>query len=358
MKQKKLCAECKKPFDLNPNKNKKYCSTSCEHKAQSRRTRAKNERVERIKAASRKRFLYKELSKGQYQFGSEFLTLKNYKEPLKPIPRSEGFGWFGTIAGTIDGSGIQCHLCGKVVTSLPGHLFHHKMSTSAYRKKYGLSKSSALVSENERMKLKQRFLEYIKGLTPEQKEEWKRKMIENGKRGKKMIEEGKVDMSHPISLETKNKRGTCPDQLLDKIREVQKKLGKTPTKKEFINHFDTQRYFHLIMKTYGSWKNALHILGLEPPAPFKMVKGTRARIYSDDEILDSLRIYAQENNRIPTESDYRRGMIPVSSEVLKRRFGGYEQARQLAGVYDFIDPETLRKFKKNFKEDRARVANL
>lgn len=42
------------------------------------------------------------------------LIYENYKEPLKAIPKSEGFGYYGTLATTADKRLVQCHICGEL----------------------------------------------------------------------------------------------------------------------------------------------------------------------------------------------------------------------------------------------------
>ena len=38
----------------------------------------------------------------QIKLSDQFLTLKNYKEPLIGVPRQMGYGYFGAILGTED----------------------------------------------------------------------------------------------------------------------------------------------------------------------------------------------------------------------------------------------------------------
>ena len=137
-------------------------------------------------------------------------------------------------------------------------------------------------------------------------------------------------------METKNKRGVCPDQLLAKIKEVAEKVGHTPSLVEFIEVTGTQRFKHLIFKTFGSWKNALKMVNLQP----KEKRMGRYIKYSSEELLEYLVIFAQENLRIPTSTDCRRGLLPDSA-VYTRRFGSLPKARELAGVYNFVSRDSF-----------------
>lgn len=265
-----------------------------------------------------------------------YLTLKHYKEPMRAIPKSEGFGYYGAVLGSLDGKYIQCHICGNLYGELLPHVrMAHKVSNQEYREQFQLAGSTALVSEEQRELKKQRALEFFKSLTPEQKEAMKRKARQNFLKWKE--ESGdkgfRAMVAHPIKLETKNKRGTCPDQLLDKIRQVKEKVGHTPTLREFIIETGGQRYKHLIFQTFGSWNNAVKMLGFTPNEN-KGFKGER-RVYKREELLEYLRIFAEENRTVPTATDSKRGWIP-DLYVYKRHFGSLENARQEAGIYDFL----------------------
>jgi hypothetical protein len=260
------------------------------------------------------------------------LTFTHYKEPLKAIPKNKGFGYYGAILQTKDFTKIQCHICGKLYTHLSGHIWQaHKMAVRDYKTKFGIAYGTALVSESQRLRLKQQTLDWLKTLTPEQKEDYKRQCRE-----RLLLGRGKRTNFQPkINLETKNKRGTCPDQLLAKIREVADKIGRTPSKMEFIKECETQRFVHLIYQTFGSWSNALKMLGMRQK-PNTVYPNQRKPIYSEEELLEYLVLFTQENNKIPTYTDFNRGYLP-SYNVYTRRFGGIEKARQLAEVDRFIN---------------------
>jgi hypothetical protein len=263
------------------------------------------------------------------------LTIKNYKEPLKEIKNEDGFGYYGTLLQTDDSELVQCHYCGKLFEHLASHVLRaHKdifSSLSEYRDKYELAKSTALVSDSIRLRMKANTIKQMANLTDEQKKEHKKHMRElwkmdrssGGKKG--------------ITLETKNKRGTCPDQLLEKIKVVADSLGRSPTMNDFRREADNgNRYIQLIQRTFGTWNKALKMLNLATKKTGNKgeSKDWKRPTYSDYELLEYLRIYAQENQSLPTATDCLRGYIPTFG-VYKRRFGSLEKARQLAGI-EFI----------------------
>lgn len=259
----------------------------------------------------------------------DFLTLKHYKEPLLPVDKKKGYGYFGAIQVTIDGQKIQCHKCGELFSDLSGHIRgSHNLSLDKYRETYRLSRTTALISEAEREKRKMRTITWLASLSESEKAKMKEKAKKNFLKWKKSQVEGKWKER----LEAKNRKGSCPDQILSKIQEVAKTLGHTPSLREFIEVTGGQRYKHLVYKVYGSWDNALKILGIYKK---KSTAHAKVRRYSDEELLESLSIFAQENRKIPTATDSKRGLIPDYYTYI-RRFGSFDRARELAGVDKFI----------------------
>ncbi len=263
----------------------------------------------------------------------EFLTIKNYKEPLKKIPKEEGFGYYGTICATTDGTKLQCHICGELFDSLSLHIFQaHKISTGEYKDKFQLARQTALVSESRREKRKQVSLAWVEKQKNKYGENWRYEVCF---KPKKTYDRKKIK-HYKGTLETKNKRGTCPDQLLSKIHEVEKKLGRTPSFVEFMNETGGQRYSSLIVRTFGTWIQALKMAKLQPKE--RIAKSVKTR-YTDEELLEYLVNFARENQSVPTWSDFNRGLLPTFG-IYTKRFGSIEKARELAGVYDFVPRKT------------------
>lgn len=257
---------------------------------------------------------------GLIKYEDEYLTMTHYKEPLKPVVN--GFGYEGCLLMTIDGKGVQCHLCGKTFGDLSMHLRGtHKMKADDYREKFQLARSTSLISEEVRENRKLATLKWIKQMEEKHGSDWRKTFKRNGVKGRLTKKTGH---GLGITLETKNKRGSCPDQLIDRIKIVTEQLGHVPSKKEFIENTGTQRYVHLIYKTFGSWLNAVRRAGLQP-------KERSQAIYEDSELLEYLRDFYIKNGKIPTDSDGRRGLIPTT-DTYNKRFGSLPKARELAGI--------------------------
>ena len=233
---------------------------------------------------------------------------------------------------------MQCNICGYICKMLPGHIYNvHGMRTKQYREKYGLAASTALFSEDLRLGNKKRTLAYLKTLTQEQREEYRQAAIARLREGHKH----RTKFQPQKSLEQKNIEGTCPDQLLERIKVVKEKLGRVPSKDDYIREEKTQRFVHLIYKTFGSWSKAVEMCNFPKEDDHRQEaleasRKTKKKIYSREELIELLRIYTQENQQIPTATDFRRDFLPEIGAFV-RKFGGIEAARQAAGVYDLLD---------------------
>lgn len=257
----------------------------------------------------------------------KILTLSHYKDPLKPIEEGKGFGYYGALSLCMDEEmKLQCHICGKLFHNVSVHSrMAHKMNGSEYKKKFQLASTTALVSEPERLRQKERVMKWWDSLTPERQQELRES-------GKKAHGKGGWKKGQKVQLETKNKLGNCPDQLLDKIRYVHSQIGHAPTANEFITVYGSERWVQSIYRTFGSWSNAVRMAGYKPASEDSTrPKGDNTRRYSDEELLDYLTIYYYENGKIPTATDGKRGLIP-NGETYRLRFGSLPKARNLAGL--------------------------
>ncbi len=259
------------------------------------------------------------------------LTLMHYKEPLKSIPKSLGYGYYGAIQVTLDGTQLQCHICGDLYTNLSMHIrMMHKMPLKEYRETYQIARRTALISENFRKKKKDRMFGWWWKLSQAERDRRISKRVKALRKWHKTASARGYKWN--VQLETRNKRGTCPDQLIDKIKKMAAKLGRTPHLSDLQKEGGGGRRFaYLYKNTFGSFAEAVKRAGLEPAKKFIYREGKKNK-YSDEELLDFISIFWQENQRVPTETDYLRGFVP-SPQVYKRRFGSLQKARELAGVW-------------------------
>jgi hypothetical protein len=251
-----------------------------------------------------------------------------YKEPLRPF--KEGHGYEGVLIFSKGQDKIQCHFCGGMFKTLAAHLKMHGLTATEYREKTKLAASTALVGEGTRL----RIVEGIKR-TPEQIEAAKENLAKANKKLKGMErDKGKrVRGMKFLPLETKNKRGTCPDQLLDIIDKTIKSYGRVPSKTEFLS-FHNGKYMGSIRYTYGTWENALKKLG----------ERSLRHHYTDNDLLDAMRNFHKVHKRTPRYSDHQRGLLP-SANTYYSRFKTLNNARLKANV-----PLVIQVSRKNYEE--------
>lgn len=251
-------------------------------------------------------------------YNGERLLYENYKDPLKPIEKNKGYGYYGTVAITEDGEYIQCHICSNLYQSLGGHLRLHKITAEKYKETYGLAATASLLSEPARIRHQEQVVSKISGGgLPAWLEEYNKK-VQSGEIkhvGTKRKEGG-------WSLQRRNEEGTCPDQILLKIRELAETLGHTPSHDEFVRHYN-YRYIHTIVYHYGSYLNAVSKLGMKSAKELK----ERTR----EELLEELVEFHEKYDRIPMTSDWKRGLLTGRSTYFKY-FGTLNNARTEAGL--------------------------
>lgn len=262
----------------------------------------------------------------------KYLTVGFYKEPLKKIPEGEGVGYLGVLLSDLQGKKLLCNICGNTFDSLGLHIYKsHNMKAKEYKVKFQLSPQTALISDSVREKKQRHTLNWLKNMSLEERTAFHERRKE---RFKEFLQKRGQKKQPKITLETMNKKGTCPDQILAKVEDVIEQMGKVPTIMEFTDFVGTQRWEYLIHKIYGGWKNVLRLIGKKPKG--HSGKKKHPYVYDQEELLEHLRIFAQENRRLPRTSDFRRYYLP-DVKTYTRNFGTLENARNLAGCHEFID---------------------
>lgn len=237
-----------------------------------------------------------------------------YKEPLQPV--KDGFGYMGTIAyDAKTKTQTQCHTCGFFFPHLPIHVRkEHGLAVDAYREKYRLMRSSSLLAPTTREAHSKRFEE----LTSKER-------LEKLKNLAKYRKQGSANHTYwAKSLEQKNRDGSCPDQLLDKIEALAKRLGRSPKAQEFRKYYGG--YLGPVYSTFGSWRNALALLDMKPIQP-------KVTYYTREMVLKMVQDFYKMNSREPFHKDLREGHLP-SQHTFTRLFGSFTNAKKEAGIID------------------------
>ena len=292
--------------------NKKWCD---DHSETARRQNINRVRRQR-KNATKPEYYQPDLPDSIEIDDTTVILYEDYKEPLRRVPK--GYGYLGTVAMTENREYIQCHECGDLFKRLNGHTNKvHGLTMPEYRKKYGLSKSTALVGDSERYKLQQYILKETKlrkpGELPKHLKEYAKSIKESGR---------SFPSRKDYSLEWRNKRGLCPDQVLEKILDLKVKLGRIPSYDEFSDEYDG-RYLSSIKYLHGSWTEAVKKIGEKTREDL--------RRHSEEDLIAELQDFQKRYNRIPMTSDFNRGMLTNKGTFI-RKFGTLNNARIAAGM--------------------------
>jgi len=180
---------------------------------------------------------------------SGFINIEKWVPPFVSV--KGGHGFVGVLAEDVKEGLLQCHVCGKWYEQLSTHVYTaHKMDGEAYRKKFGLLMNTALKSK--RIRLIQS--ETISRLMKEGKMNVGNKPNRNGKTYgfKKKNKESGNRKGKAKAVESQNRFGVCDLQIMTKIINLGRRLGKTPTLVDIKNEFGGA-LISIMHSRYGSY---------------------------------------------------------------------------------------------------------
>lgn len=246
-------------------------------------------------------------------------TINGYKEPLRPVP--DGFGYLGALVYDKTEEFTQCHTCGYFYKHLGKHIRQsHAMSSDEYKEEYGLMKGTSLFATNTRTR-------YVQAFACKSSAEKKKVIQRLTEAARNRFEEtgnmaGLVDRTTGKRLEWYNRRGNCPDQIVDKILMLSKKLDRTPGTKDFDKEYG-RGYTKAAMFHFGSWKEAVLAAGLTPLPRHGLPW------YTEQFLTESLQNFRRMYGRDPFYSDTRTNLLPNSHAYI-RVFGSWSKAKEIA----------------------------
>jgi hypothetical protein len=233
------------------------------------------------------------------------LDYEPYKEPLAKV--EDGFGYIGTIGKSKDGTKIQCHICGGMFSNLGSHANKkHHINARDYKRKFKLRAKTSLLAPT----LTEQYVRIAQAADSELIMK-RLAALKMGRQTPRNPERGRK------TLEQKNIEGVCPDQLIQKIKDLSVILGHTPSLREFGKHYDGLR--GPVYRTFGSYVVAVKIAGLLPSK-----NRGRQTIYSKELIIDMIQRFEKRHNRRPYTSDLGRDL--PSQWTFKKYFGGFSAA--------------------------------
>jgi len=207
---------------------------------------------------------------------------------------------------------LRCHECGEWFENLGGHVFRaHGLLARAYKRKHGLKRQAALV--NERMRAGFSLVAHERAYSDidAYREKLRHVRTPGSKTGR--------EKSH---LEERNERNACPAQLLFQIKNLAIVLGHTPTRTE--------------MQQAGisvqSCMSALNVRDLQSVMSLaELLPRSPNRRFSDKFLTETILDFYGIHQRLPHESDFRRGLMRHRSAILNH-FGSMRAAAEAAGL--------------------------
>lgn len=283
---------------------------------------------------------------------SGFVTMYNYKEPFMAFEApswnsDKGHGFTGVLLHDRNTDTIQCHLCGKWFESLQAHTKkEHGVKPNDYKQLTGLAKRTVLLNEAQRKVLIENGIKYSGNLRPggkhteEQKEKIRASLIKRGG-----------------TMEKKNEEGTCPAQLISRLKKLYEQLGRTPTDSEVTFH-------QTLRKVYGTMEEACRIAEI-PYRPSGKTIHTREK-YTKVFCIKFLKDHYEKNHKFPSaiwfKENNESGLYRATNRHGVKFL--YKEALRDAGVFRTTDlrvhysPEELIEFLRRFKEINNRNPSI
>jgi hypothetical protein len=243
-------------------------------------------------------------------------TIYLYRQKAPFVP--SGVSIHGALEYDASNDLIRCHECGLWFRSLCGHLGKiHSLQAVEYKVRHGLNLQSSLVCEGLRVANAERMAASttvgFQGWTQDQKRAHLAHHLARPRKPKRFKR---------ANFETNNAKQMCHAQLLERLRHLAATLGHTPTHSELITAgLAPSSLLHAF--NVHSIASVMSLAGLEPN-PIQ-------RYYTAKELIEILRDFYVENERLPVPSDHRRGLLPCYMTFV-RHFGSSRAAYVAAGL--------------------------
>jgi hypothetical protein len=140
-----------------------------------------------------------------------------------------------------------------------------------------------------------------------------------------------IDSSDLAAFQAGMRRRYSDDEILSELKECAKRLGRSPTMREFEGDRRVHIHPQTVIERFGSWNTAKRTAGLK----------TR-RFATREELLDELRDLGEELGRTPSGGDLQRHRASMHSKSLYwHTFGSLRNALREAGFDVPIGEERL-----------------
>ena len=268
---KNTCPVCNVEYERAPSRMTKYCSLKC-YRATQLKGMAKEYQKKLDKGNSRnsplslkqvakmikgavygkhkEKYLDKVIPYKDSPTGKAYIGIN--KKPL--MDNKGGYGYQGVLLQDENRVLVQCSSCGKWMKKISSAHTKRCMgaTTLEYKKKFGLNKSTGLVSDETSLKLTQAALKNKKT---------------HGNLGN-FNREPKI--GHKATRQYENRYGTCPEQLKARLHEFVRCNRELPSQRNRGGSL-----YRALTRRYGSWGHAL----IENGMPYFKRTGTNM-VYS------------------------------------------------------------------------------
>ncbi len=131
----------------------------------------------------------------------------------------------------------------------------------------------------------------------------------------------RIDEAELAAFRAGLRRRYTNDEILEELRDAAKRLGRSPTMREFAQDPEARVHPQTVIEHFGTWNAAKRAAGLFP-----------RRFLTRDDLLAQLRALGEELGRTPRTSDLtaRRGSMP-SASTYTHTFGSLANALRAAG---------------------------
>src|SRR5579871_146229 len=141
----------------------------------------------------------------------------------------------------------------------------------------------------------------------------------------------RIDPGELASFQAAIRKRYSDEQILEELRAHARRLGRSPTMREFAADPETRVHPQTVIEHFGTWNAAKRAAGLVP-----------RRFVTREELIEVLRALGAELGRMPTarDLDERRGRMP-SKSLYWHTFGSLSAALREAGYDVAVGEERL-----------------
>jgi hypothetical protein len=130
-----------------------------------------------------------------------------------------------------------------------------------------------------------------------------------------------IDEAELAAFRSGLRRRYTDDEILEELRAAAKRLGRSPTMREFAQDPEARVHPQTVIEHFGTWNAAKRAAGLFP-----------RRFLTREELLEQLRLLGEDLGRTPTARDLTaRGRSLPSQSLYAHTFGSFGNALREAG---------------------------